>query len=58
MDEKPDMGRFMFEHLNSSVLLSEDQTNDEVLAKTDHERLTKCWPIYGNSIFTDQIFNQ
>ena len=52
----PEMGRFQFEHLMSSVMLSEDALND-TFAKTNHERLTKCWPIYGGSIFTLQILN-
>ena len=51
------MGRFQFEHLMSSVMLSEDALND-TFAKTNHERLTKCWPIFGGSIFTTQILNQ
>ena len=54
----PEMGRFMFEHLNSSVLLSEDAAVDEDFAKTNHERLTKCWPIFGGHIFQNQLFNQ
>ena len=60
VDSPPDLSVFQHEHLHSSVLLSDEgsKLGDENFARSNHERLSKAWEVYGgNATAAESIFD-